>query len=77
MSDEFEPQADSREYDVYLNVRGLLQTHFGAEHGEEIYDLLERTASKVADPEMAHGILFDDDGGEFVSLEKREDDQNN
>jgi hypothetical protein len=50
MTDEFEPSADSREYDIYLNVRGLLCTHFGKEHGDEIYELLERTARKIADP---------------------------
>lgn len=72
MSDEFESQADSRGYDVYLTVRGLLRTHFGVEHGNEIYELLEHTARKMSDPEMKHGIIFDDEGGEFVSLEVRE-----
>lgn len=70
--DDFEPQADSRGYDVYLNVRGLLRTHFGVEHGDEIYELLERTSKKASDPGMKHGIIFDDEGGEFVSLEVRE-----
>lgn len=72
MSDEFEPRADSRDYDVYLNVRGLLQTHFGVEHGDEIYELLNRTARKAAEPGMRPAIVFDDDGGEFVGLEVRE-----
>lgn len=71
MGDEFDPQADSRDYDVYLNVRGLLQTHFGVEHGGEIYELLERTARKIAEPGMQPAIVFDDEGGEFVSLEVR------
>lgn len=69
MSDEFEPQADSRDYDAYLNVRGLLQTHFGVEHGDEIYGLLERTARNAAEQGCSPAIVFDDDGGEFVSLE--------
>jgi len=70
--DDFESQADSREYDMYLNVRGLLRTHFGVEHGNEIYELLERTSKNMSDPDMKHGIIFDDDGGEFVSFEVKE-----
>ena len=73
MSDEFETQADSREYDVYLNVRGLLRTHFGVEHGNEIYELLERTSKKNAGSHENHGIIFDDEGGEFVSFDLREE----
>lgn len=71
--DDFEPRAESRDYDVYLTVRGLLRTHFGIEHGNEIYELLENTSRKMADPEMNHGIVFDEEGGEFVSLEKRKE----
>lgn len=73
MSDEFEPRADSRDYDVYLTVRGLLRTHFGVEHGNEIYELLERTARNSAGPEFYHGIIFSEEGGEFVGLEKGEE----
>lgn len=69
--DDFEPRAESKDYDIYLNVRGLLRTHFGVEHGDEIYELLERTARNMSDPDMKHGIVFDDDGGEFVSLDVR------
>jgi hypothetical protein len=68
--DEFDPRAESKDYDIYLNVRGLLKTHFGAEHGDEIYELLKRTAENATDPGMSHGIIFDEDGGEFVSLLK-------
>lgn len=73
MTDEFETQADSRDYDVYLTVRGLFRTHFGVEHGNEIYELLERTSKKMSDSNMKHGIIFDDEGGEFVSLDVREE----
>jgi len=57
-------------YDPYLTVRGLLQTHYGLEHGEEIYELLSRTAQGAAVGGSTPGILFDEDGGEFVGLEK-------
>jgi hypothetical protein len=71
---EFEGSSDSREYDEYMTVRGLLSTHFGKEHGDEIYELLLRTAQKTADnihsTPTEPGILFTDEGGEFVGFEK-------
>ncbi|NBT58223.1 hypothetical protein EBT16_05515 [bacterium] len=58
-------------YDAYLTVRGLLQTHYGLEHGDEIYELLKRTAQgaaestgRVAQP----GLVFSEEGGEFVGM---------
>lgn len=63
-------------YDRYLTVRGLLQTHYGLEHGDEIYELLLRSASEAAKEAQdatgenaIPGILFDNDGGEFVGIE--------
>jgi hypothetical protein len=59
-------------YDAYLTVLGLLKTHYGLEHGEEIYDLLRRTAvqaAEAADVPCSAGIIFGDEGGEFVGLE--------
>jgi hypothetical protein len=63
-------------YDRYLTVRGLLQTHYGLEHGDEIYELLLRSASDAAQlaeestgERAAPGILFEEDGGEFVGIE--------
>jgi hypothetical protein len=63
-------------YDRYLTVRGLLQTHYGLEHGDEIYELLLRSATEAAhEAEEATGenavpgILFSEDGGEFVGIE--------
>ena len=35
-------------YDRYLTVLGLLKTHYGVEHGEEIYELLRRSAQTAA-----------------------------
>jgi len=58
-------------YDEYLTVRGLLQTHYGLEHGDEIYELLRRTAQRAAKNVgrgAKPGLIFNDDGGEFVGL---------
>lgn len=58
-------------YDEYLTVRGLLQTHYGLEHGDEIYELLRRTAQRAAKNVgrgLKPGMIFNDDGGEFVGL---------
>lgn len=71
---EFEGSSNSFEYDQYMTVRGLLCTHFGKEHGDEIYALLYRTAKETS--ESIHsaptvpGLLFNDDGGEFVGFEQ-------
>jgi hypothetical protein len=56
-------------FDDYLTILGLLKTHYGAEHGEEIYELLSRTAQRAAVKGTVPGALFNDDGGEFVGLE--------
>ena len=70
---EFEGSSNSFEYDQYMTVRGLLCTHFGKEHGEEIYELLSRTAQEAANnietALTSPGILFNADGGEFVGFE--------
>lgn len=71
---EFENGSESFEFDTYLTVRGVLRAHYGKERGDDIYNLLRRTAEKTAqsidDIEVAPGILFNDDGGEFVGFEK-------
>lgn len=55
-------------FDGYLTVLGLLKTHYGAEHGEEIYELLKRTAEGSSGGHVP-GIVFDVDGGAFVGIE--------
>lgn len=60
-------------FDKYLTVLGLLKTHYGAEHGEEIYELLKRSARATAGEAgipCVPGIVFDDDGGNFVGIEE-------
>ena len=70
---EFEGSSDSFEFDKYMTVRGLLRTHYGDDRGDEIYELLRRTAQETADAihstPAQPGILFNDDGGEFVGFE--------
>jgi hypothetical protein len=71
--DDYEPTTDGLEpYEAYLSVRGLLCMRFGKEHGDEIYALLMRAAKAAADDidaETIPGIVFNDDGGEFVGFE--------
>jgi hypothetical protein len=58
-------------YDPYLTVKGLLKTHYGLEHGEEIYELLRRTARGAAEStgrDVRPGLVFNEDGGEFVGI---------
>lgn len=69
--DELRLESESFPYDNYLTVRGLLRTHYGLEHGDEIYELLLRTAkdaSVASGNATLPGILFSEDGGEFVGL---------
>lgn len=74
MEDDFE--SVSFPYDKYLTVRGVLCTHYGLEHGAEIYELLLGSAKEASEeaeiatgqPAMP-GILFEEDGGEFVGIE--------
>lgn len=67
-------QSVSFPFDKYLTVKGLLCTHYGLEHGDEIYELLKRSANEIADmTNSAPGIIFNDDGGEFVGLEIEKD----
>lgn len=58
-------------YEEYLTVEALLCIKFGDKRGSAIYKLLKKYAQRAAeaagdggDP----GVLFDDDGGEFVSF---------
>jgi hypothetical protein len=56
-------------FEDYLSVHGLLCLKYGDKRGNAIYQLLAKFAKKAAaesggDP----GLLFNDDGGEFVSF---------
>jgi len=71
---EFEGSGDSLPFDTYMTVRGLLCTHFGEQHGDEVYELLRRTAkasaANIDGVPVVPGILFNEDGGEFVGFEQ-------
>lgn len=71
-----EQSDDDMPYADYLTVKAFLEMHFGIEHGREIYDKLTRQARKAADDVGGFpGIVFNADGGEFVSFSKEEEDQ--
>lgn len=55
-----------------FTVRAWLQITFGAQNGQDIYDRLKDAAIASADYNGLGGrpgIVFDDNGGEFVSLD--------
>lgn len=71
-NDDLNLESISFSFDKYMTVLGLLKTHYGIEHGMEIYELLKRTAEEVSasvEIPTQPGILFNDEGGEFVGLE--------
>lgn len=58
-------------FEEYLTVKALLCLKYGDKHGKSIYRLLNkyaRRAVKAAGMEGEPGILFDGEGGEFVSF---------
>lgn len=60
---------EEQPYDDYLTVKAFLEMHFGKNTGREVYRQLERRARKAADEVGGlPGIVFNDDGGEFVSF---------
>ena len=65
---------EEQPYDDYLTVKGFLEIHFG-DTGKQIYASLLRRATKAArDIGGLPGIVFNDDGGEFVSFSEEPDD---
>lgn len=75
IDDENRPGHESSEqlysFEDYLTVRALLGMHFGERIGDDIYNLMQRVSKKIAS-EMGGtpGIIFNDDGGEFVSFDE-------
>lgn len=75
IDDENRPGHESAEqlysFEDYLTVRALLGMHFGERVGDDIYNLMQRVSKKIA-AEMGGmpGIIFNDDGGEFVSFDE-------
>jgi len=75
IDDQNRPGHESAEqlysFEDYLTVRALLGMHFGERIGDDIYNLMQRVSKKIAS-EMGGtpGIIFNDDGGEFVSFDE-------
>lgn len=75
IDDENRPGHESAEqlysFEDYLTVRALLGMHFGERVGDDIYNLMHRVSKKIS-KEMGGtpGIIFNDDGGEFVSFDE-------
>lgn len=62
-------------YEEYLTVEALLQLKFGDRRGSKIYKLLMRFGQKAAEENGGEpGLLFTEDGGEFVSFHNRNPD---
>lgn len=60
---------ESQPYDDYLTVKAFLEMHFGKNTGREIYKQLENRARKsAAEAGGLPGLIFNDEGGEFVSF---------
>jgi hypothetical protein len=57
-------------YEEYLTVEALLCIKFGDRRGAKIYKLLKKYATRAAQELDGGepGLLFNDDGGEFVSF---------
>lgn len=73
-SDYNSESEDELPFDDYLTVRAFLEAHFGKNTGEEVYKQLFRMARKSADDVGGlPGIIFNDDGGEFVSFRDESD----
>lgn len=64
---------EEQPYDLYLTVRGFLETHYG-DIGKKIYRALERRAAQsIEGAGELPGIVFNADGGEFVSFSENPD----
>ena len=61
---------DEEGYEEYLTVEALLCLKFGDRRGAAIYKLLKKYATRAAEELDGGepGLLFNEDGGEFVSF---------
>lgn len=64
-----ENEEEELPYDEYLTVKAFLEMHFGKDTGAAVYRQLTRMAEKAAgDVGGLPGLIFNADGGEFVSF---------
>jgi hypothetical protein len=62
-------------YDEYLTVQAFLEMHFGEHTGRNVYNALLRMARKATtDVGGSPGLIFNDEGGEFVSFSEEPND---
>jgi hypothetical protein len=67
------PQACNESEDTALSVYGLLVNRLGFPRAKRVYDALLRIAQKAAQQHDGQpGILFDVEGGRFVSIRQTE-----
>lgn len=67
------PQPGSESEDTALSVYGLLVNRLGFARASNIYSALLRVAQKAAQQHDGQpGILFDVEGGRFVSIKQAE-----
>lgn len=67
----YEEESAEEGYEEYLTVEALLCIKYGDRRGAAIYKLLKKYASRAADAAGdggEPGLLFTEDGGEFVSF---------
>lgn len=58
----------------HVTVETFLHLKFGKARGRTIYQTLKKTAMKAAEENGGlPGIIFDDDGGQFVSFHQNDD----
>jgi|APCry1669188879_1035177.scaffolds.fasta_scaffold00762_7 hypothetical protein len=61
-------------YDEYLTVKAFLEMHFGDHTGGQVYNALLRMAKNAAaESGGCPGLIFNDEGGEFVSFSEEPD----
>ena len=71
---DYNPDAGDEElpYDEYLTVKACLEMHFGRHTGGEVYKQLYRMATRATEGVGGlAGLVFNDDGGEFVSFSEQ------
>ena len=66
----YEDDVDELGFEEYLTVEALLCLKYGDKRGRAIYKLLAKYARRAtADMGGEPGLIFDEDGGEFVSFD--------
>lgn len=71
---KYEESDDMADFEDCLSVQGLLCTKFGEARGKVIYKTLRRVAMKAVEENGGEpGLIFTEDGGQFVSFHDKSD----